>query len=510
MKHSVLALATIGLVTLASCSNEEVLPANEDNGLVTITASMPEGFATRADYGDGSQAKKLSYAVYEAGTDNVIFASDKAGAPAVTKLDEKNFKLQLPLASGRSYDFLFWADAETNSPYTFTSATKQVTISYENIEGNDESRDAFFEALKDVKVSKNATVTAELRRPFGQLNVVTSDYDAYKAIETSINPTATQVLGTTSVKVSNVYNTLNLYSGVASGAQEVEFVGVPEVARTMTIEGKTATYNYLAMNYVLTGSLIDTQTVQKAQKELKDVEIKINNAKNELVSEYKLTNVPFQRNYRTNIYGELLTNKVDVDIIVMPEFYDDHNFDAYYTEVSDAKAFNDAVKAGKPVRMMKDLTLPFNGEQNTYPAEVDLNGYTLYVNGQANVVGKLDLKNGSILCNDMGRNTLFGVGADNELVLTDIEFKNQSYAELPVGMLIRVYATEGAKGSVKLTNVKANIVSTGYGIAMQGNATTPTFTVTLNKCDISAGRAIYQQPNLAIKYNAFNSTLTNK
>ena len=38
------------------------------------------------------------------------------------------------------------------------------------------------------------------------------------------------------------------------------------------------------------------------------------------------TNVPVQRNYRTNIYGSLLTNTADFNVVIAPEFNDpDYN-----------------------------------------------------------------------------------------------------------------------------------------------------------------------------------------
>ena len=38
------------------------------------------------------------------------------------------------------------------------------------------------------------------------------------------------------------------------------------------------------------------------------------------------TNVPVQRNYRTNIFGSLLTNTADVNVVIAPGFNDpDYN-----------------------------------------------------------------------------------------------------------------------------------------------------------------------------------------
>ena len=55
----------------------------------------------------------------------MVFASDVAGDPAATVVSNTQFTLTLQLVKGKSYDFIFWADATEGSPYTFTSGTKK-------------------------------------------------------------------------------------------------------------------------------------------------------------------------------------------------------------------------------------------------------------------------------------------------------------------------------------------------------------------------------------------------
>jgi hypothetical protein len=66
------------------------------------------------------------------------------------------------------------------------------------------------------------------------------------------------------------------------------------------------------MNYVLVAQ----------EQETVDVEFSYNNGGN-YVNDY--TFVPVQRNYRTNIYGSILTSDVEVNVVIEPAFEDPDN-----------------------------------------------------------------------------------------------------------------------------------------------------------------------------------------
>lgn len=329
MKKSLFGLVAVGAVTLASCSNDEMagLGINND-GNVIITAQLPTDLQSRA-YGDGSVAKTLHYAVYEG--DDVIFASGEANSPAVETVDAKNFTLKLNLVKGKTYDLLFWADATTGSPYTFTPSTKSVTVDYDNI-GNNENRDAFFQAVKGLTVNGPVQQTVELRRPFAQVNIGTNDFADFRKTGDEV--------ATTTMTVSGVYDTLNLFSGVASASQEASISYTAAVPEHEAFP--VGNYEYLAMNYILTGAAVaNPSDVQNADRELIDIDYKVTcNDGHEI--DYSFTNVPVQRNYRTNIYGSLLTNPANFNIVVMPGFNEEPGID--YDPIPDGK-----VKIGETI-----------------------------------------------------------------------------------------------------------------------------------------------------------------
>lgn len=315
MKKTSFAIALLAAVAMTSCSNDDVMNNAPDNGsTVTFTATLPSDLQSRA-FGDGTQTKDLHYAIYEAGTKNLVFASE-GGVPQATlvKIDEKNFSLSADLVKGKAYDFLFWADATGNDFYTFDATEQTVSINYDRLVANDDTRDAFFQTVKGINVTGSASYNVELRRPFAQLNILTDDIAKVTATGTT--------LGDITVIVSDAYSTLDLFSGEATGLKgdAVSFTAPRADGETVSVSGKA--YDVLSMNYILTGSVIDGNNVQTAQKELFDVTVDINDNAGTKLQTINVSNVPVQRNYRTNIYGSLLTNSLDFNIVVVPDFYD--------------------------------------------------------------------------------------------------------------------------------------------------------------------------------------------
>lgn len=287
---------------LASCSREDVTASQDgDTGVVTFNAQLPEGLATRA-IGDGTTATTLSYAVYASGETT----------PLITSEDEITFSalkatVTLRLAVNKSYDVIFWADAP-QSPYTVDFATQKVTVDYAAALSNDETRDAFYKVVK-VETSAPVNENIVLNRPFAQINIGTND--------TAEAAKAGLVVEKTKVSVK-AYSTLNLMDGSVADQTDVVFGlnALPADPAQFTVTGK-GTYDYLAMNYLLVGE----------DKELVDCEFTVNDGAADIRT-MTVTGVPVQRNYRTNIFGSLLTTSADFDVTIEPAFTKpDHDYD---------------------------------------------------------------------------------------------------------------------------------------------------------------------------------------
>ena len=281
------ALAAMMLMT--SCQDDTALLGNEGEVMVSFNLETPQ-IATRA-FSDGSVANLLQYAVYD--QNDELLPTHSGTVSNFTGSATINLKL----SSGNSYSAIFWA-ANENAPYTVNFTDKTMTVNYTNAVSNDETRDAFYK-YQEFTVEGNQTVSVELKRPFAQLNIGTNDFD--EATDASYAPTQS------AVTVKEIANTLNLCDGTVSGEQDVTFGynAIPSSSEDFPV----GNYEYLAMNYVLVGS----------EKEVHDI-VYMYRDNNNLEQTNTVGSVPMQRNYRTNIYGSLLTNNINVTVDLEPDY----------------------------------------------------------------------------------------------------------------------------------------------------------------------------------------------
>lgn len=302
---STVAMSALMLMA-TSCADDQTsdLKAGAES-TVTITAQLPGDMGTRA-FADGKKATELHYAVYEKGTTTPLEVCKKAdgtkGQPEGTAtMTGLRTTISLQLTTGKEYDFVFWADAPGDNVYTFNSENQTVTVNYANAENNTDNLDAFFGQKKALKVSGNMSISQELRRPFAQINIGTDDFDAAAAAGYTVSESTIGVA---------TYKTLNLLSEEVSDPVTATFVKKPIPTEDSKFSVNSKDYKYLSMSYVLVPK--DKETVDIAF--------------DYTLTNRTFTNVPVQRNYRTNIYGSLLTNTADFNVVIAPGFNDpDYN-----------------------------------------------------------------------------------------------------------------------------------------------------------------------------------------
>lgn len=305
MKKKLFAIFALPVLVLSSCTDEApVAPGGSGDGNVTFVAQLPGGINSR-NFADGTNASNLTYAVYEAGTTVPILKSGDEGAPSAS-FSNLEATLTLNLAKGKSYDIVFWADAPGNSVYEFKPEEQSIVVKYDGVVSNEELRDAFFSVEKGLKVDGPIRKEILLYRPFAQVNVGTNDLTA-----------AGVSLGQTRLTVDNVYSKLNLFTGVASDPKKVVF-GYADVPQGENFP--VAGYKYLSMNYILSGTEVLNDNVNTTQKELMNCVFEVVDDAGAPVNTVTLSNLPIQRNYRTNIYGALLSSQIDYVIEIKPEF----------------------------------------------------------------------------------------------------------------------------------------------------------------------------------------------
>ena len=350
MKRYLLSTFTIAAAALlvTSCNDEmDNGLKTGDEGTVTFTAQLPSEMGTRA-FADGLTAKHLQYAVYEAGqsTPLKVFGDETT---VVGEAEMVNLKksVTLKLTSGKSYDVIFWADVTTDSPYTFNPASQEVSVDYSKVNNNSDNCDAFFKK-ETITVSGNQSVDVKLTRPFAQVNIGTDDFDAAKA--SGLEVTQTEV-------VAKAFATLNLATGKVSDEADRTFTmkAIPTASDgEFPVAGG---YKYLSMDYLLVGA--DKATV--------DVAFNYGGPQNRT-----FTNVPVQHNYRTNIYGSLLTNTTDFNVVIEPAFSGE--FAHEVVSISTFAALKAAATAGGDVKLESaiDFTQAVTVDNNK-TLTVDLN-----------------------------------------------------------------------------------------------------------------------------------------
>ena len=346
MKKMIFATAAIAAMLAASCSNEDV-QAPAAGGNVSFTVMLPE-MASRADFGDGTTAKKLTYYVYDAeatGDTKTVLFDGTADFGA-----DLHATVQLDLVTGKTYDIVFWADSYGDAagrPYTYDGASQTVTVTY-GTDANAEARDAFYFTEKALKISGPVSKPVTLKRPFAQLNVGTSDFEAAEK--------AGLTLTQTGMYIADMPNTLNLYDGTVGGSVKAEFTlaALPD-GEDFPVEA--AKYKYLTMNYVLVGA--DKTTV--------DVHLTSDINASADRQDVAFTAVPVQRNYRTNIFGALLTDPTTFDVVISEGFDGAYNNGVLTVDVKPGEDIQDIIYSNKNAEVLT-LNLP--------EGEFDLVGYS--------------------------------------------------------------------------------------------------------------------------------------
>lgn len=301
--------ATMLLTT--SCQQENIFTEmwGEKEQTVTLNIALPEmGTDTRA-VGDGTTATKLQYAIFD-----IDANGNRTVLSQHTKKDEtlnnKTYTLKAKLMIGHKYGFVCWASA-AGAPFEvdIEAGTMKLNAPTNGFVNNEETYDAFFgykELTLQGGTNANNNYTIFLKRPFAQLNIACTDFASAEAAGFKITETEVTVAS---------YQELNLISGVASNNAEIKFkrAGIDKLAgETFPTSVTGMTMSYISMNYLLMDKDQEVKNTVKFNAYDEDGN----------VEEKTYNNIRFKRNFRTNIYGELFTNDVNISITVDPFFAD--------------------------------------------------------------------------------------------------------------------------------------------------------------------------------------------
>lgn len=303
-------IALVGLMT--ACSQDEAAgPQNEASNRVRIGTSIDQALQTRAGSVTIPANHKLRYVleVWNTQTDAACIYRNEMlteGADAVA--------FEFILTEAGNYKALLWADfvpdsetgTQVNTPNTYThyadhhyltndaKGLKAVTLANSGTQYriSDDTRDAFFACIPIEKKTGAFEENVELKRPFGQINVIEKNTDLLAKVESL------------TIKI-NVPNQFDVETGTPSG--QITTNSKVSTLPTATADRKANLF-YDFIFAPTTG-----------QTTLGEIALQfVSNDAHITLPDYKIpANMPVVRNKRTNISGSILqANSNDAKLTV--------------------------------------------------------------------------------------------------------------------------------------------------------------------------------------------------
>lgn len=373
MKKMFYIVAVIALAFFAgSCQRENLEPVAA-NGTVTYTVEVPGAVATKSGVAsDGvNNVNELVYEVYRIVKEEVV-----SGETVITLADDVLYRGTAPVSAGKAtckvdyinnqnHMVLFWAHQANNGLYNVGNL-RNVTVNA-SVAGNTHANAAFTgkDILRNGVSDCFGSVT--LTRPVAQLNIATTKQSL--ALE---NGRAVEV-SESEVTVSGLSASFNVATGEVSGDAYVTYTSA-----SANLGDLNDSYKLLSMNYV---GFVPADGANVT------VDYTLTTSEGEITNE--ISSVPVKRNIRTNIIGNLISNKSDYDVELDPDW---GGADENVVVVSDAASLQDAINnatEGDEIKLEGDIDIndllsltkavstPSLNVPNGKNITLNLNGYNL-------------------------------------------------------------------------------------------------------------------------------------
>ena len=306
MKKCFLLMAGIILLTFTACQSDELANGGR-NGEVAASFSVQlpgngNNAVTRAaTAGDGTSVNRCIMEIYL----NDELYSRQIGA---IQPDGLTAGFDIRLVTSQTYKFVFWADhvesvegdaIKTDLHYN-TADLRNISMQGDyNGSGKDDTRDAFFASLEKL-VTNAFSESVKLTRPFGQLNIKTEDLASIPD-----NQKEEFVPVTAGLSFKNLYTGFNAATG--------NLLGEPTAVAYKAASDVVDANGNLTVDYLFAPNTAGGQ-------HLVNMTLAVYNAAGGQITTKDLNNIPVQRNYKTNVTGNLLTVDSKVNVTVAPAF----------------------------------------------------------------------------------------------------------------------------------------------------------------------------------------------
>ncbi len=319
MKAKLLTISAAVMALLAvSCQREETgfgLPAGEEV-TVTISASVLSGgpsVKSNADPGNGDQINRCILGVYMVDGENGPQPYGTLSYEQVTG-QQATFE-DVTLLTGYDYKLVFWADnvasttnLQTDNHYVTTDFP---TVTYNDghqYMSSDDTRDAFYGVFDLNDFSGEVEDSYTLTRPFGQLNIFTTDCDEIKS--DALKPAKVRMTFTSIPTGMDLINGSLTEPAEGAGGVTGEISAIPDDVTSPVVTGA----RQLSFDYIF--------APEGQQRMISGITMNFYDANDsELdITAYSFPELPVQRNYRTNVSGALLTRSADLTITISKDF----------------------------------------------------------------------------------------------------------------------------------------------------------------------------------------------
>ena len=321
MKAKLLTISAAVMALLAvSCQREETgfgLPAGEEV-TVTLSASVPTGGpAVKSDTepGNGDQINRCILGVYMVTGENT---TEQYGTLEYVEVTGSTATFEdVTLLTGYDYKLVFWADnvasttsLQTDNHYVTTDFPKVTYNTSGQYKSSDDTRDAFYGVFDLTDFSGEVRDSYTLTRPFGQLNIFTTDYDDIKM--EALKPAKVRMTFTSIPTGMDLINgSLTEPAEGAGGVTGVtgEISVIPNITNPVVTGAQQLSFDYI---FALKGQqrMISGITMRFYDKDCNELDI----------TPYSFPELPVQANYRTNVSGALLTKSADLKIDISEDF----------------------------------------------------------------------------------------------------------------------------------------------------------------------------------------------
>lgn len=390
--------ATAMSVLAIACAKEPVAGVAGDGETteVSFDVNVPEVTAVTKGISDASTTNELICQVFFNDGNYTPIPSLNQTVPVdvTTHKATVNFSL----VKGNKYAFVFWAQAEGTGYYD-TEDLRSVKMNIDNVKANDPKMDAFWATATLIATSAPTSEHITLYRALAQVNFGTIMPEREDALNVK----------SSAVNLTSVPDTFHPFFGNKStaceGKVDIKFQNNTAIAdEKLTVNG--VDYSYMATAYVFapkSASLItDASTT-----------VTLDNGRTTTV---KAPNAPIQRNYRTNILGNLLLVDAEWNITIDSAF---KGGDLFYDPVGEAiekggevtleddfsvvpESYGLVIKKGVSTILNLNGKKLENRNRNTNnKAALQVRG-TLTINGNGDVICEGGGDNNAILVEDGG------------------------------------------------------------------------------------------------------------